>query len=367
MPRRPLALLFGLAALAAAGLALIGLPALAERHYGPPAPSLQALQVLQYSARLLWYDGLLTQPLDPNAPEQDFMVHDGEPVIAIAARLEQAGIVREVPAFRDYLVYTGLDKSIQAGSYSLSARLSIVDVARALQDATPAEIDFVILAGWRMEEIAASLPTSGLDITPESFIENAGNPAGFDFMAGAATNEGILYPGVYIVARATTAPQLIDIIARNFGLHLTTDLREGFSRQGLSIYEGIILASIVEREAVVDEEKPLIASVYLNRLRAGIKLDADPTVQYALGYDLLRQTWWTNPLGAQDLNFDSPYNTYVHPGLPPGPISNPGLSALRAVAVPAESSYYYFRARCDGSGLHLFAETLDQQIQNECP
>lgn len=346
---------------------LVGLPTLARRAYGPPSASLSRVQVVKYSARLLWYDGLLTRPGDPAAAEQDFAVRESEPVLSIAARLEKSGIIRDVGAFMDYLVYTGLDKSIQAGFYSLSPRLSIVDIAHALQDATPAEVDFIILPGWRMEEIAAALPTSGLEITPEAFLAVAREPAGFDFMAGASTREGILYPDVYVVDRATTAEQLVEMIERNFALHLTIDLREGFSRQGLSAYQGIILASIVEREAVMDDEKSLIASVYLNRLRAGIKLDADPTIQYALGYDLIHQTWWTNPLGNADFSLNSPYNTYLYAGLPPGPISNPGLTALRGVAFPAETPYYYFRARCDDSGLHLFAETLEEQIRNECP
>jgi len=367
MSRRAVTILCSLIALILLGMIVIGVPALARRFYGPPAASLSQLQVVQYSARLLWYDGLLTQPRDPAGPEQDFTIQDGEPVIAIASRLEQRGIIRDVAAFRDYVAYTGLDTSIQAGFYSLSPAVSIVDIARRLQDATPAEVEFVILPGWRIEEIAASLPTSGLDITPEDFIRVASDPTGLDFMSEARTNEGILFPDSYVLARETNAGQLISIVVRSFVLHLTHDLREGFARQGLSVYQGLILASIVEREAVMDEEKPLIASVYLNRLKAGIKLDADPTVQYALGYDLIRQTWWTNPLSAEDLKFNSHYNTYLYAGLPPGPISNPGLSALRAVAFPAESPYYYFRARCDDSGLHLFAETLDQQIQNECP
>lgn len=98
-----------------------------------------------------------------------------------------------------------------------------------------------------------------------------------------------------------------------------------------------------------------------------MNLDSDPTVQYALGYNSSQNSWWTNPLSSADLQIDSPYNTYLYAGLPPGPISNPGLSALQAVAFPAETPYLYFRAKCDGSGTHNFAETLEEQIQNACP
>ena len=111
----------------------------------------------------------------------------------------------------------------------------------------------------------------------------------------------------------------------------------------------------------------MIASVFYNRMGINMRLQTDPTVQYALGYDAARGTWWTNPLSLADLRVDSPYNTYLHPGLPPGPISNPSLAALQAVAAPAKSNYYYFQARCDKSSLHNFAETLEQHQQNNCP
>ena len=110
---------------------------------------------------------------------------------------------------------------------------------------------------------------------------------------------------------------------------------------------------------------PRIASVFLNRRAIGMKLDSDPTVQYALGFN--NDTWWTNPLSLADLQVDSPYNTYLNPGLPPGPICNPGLAALKAVAFPEQTPYFYFRAACDHSGRHLFAETFEQHKSNACP
>jgi UPF0755 protein len=217
-----------------------------------------------------------------------------------------------------------------------------------------------------MEEIAASLPTSGLSATPEQFLEVADNPHYLDSMPEAVSTEGFFYPDAYILPRETNAEGLVEVLTRNFALHITTDLTEGFSRQGLTVYQAVTLASIVEREAIQDEEAPQIASVYLNRLNIGMKLDADPTVQYALGFNPVQGTWWTNPLSVEDLQVASPYNTYGNAGLPPGPISNPGLNALQAVAFPAETPYYYFRARCDGSGLHIYAETFDEHVANEC-
>jgi len=348
-------------------VSLFVIPSSAAHSYGPPASSLDPLQVVQYSAKLVWYDGLLTRPLDVRAPEQSFSVRQNESVGSIGNRLVAAGLIEDASAFHDYLVYSGLDTSIQAGDYQLSPAMSIVELARAMQDATPLDVTFVILPGWRMEEIAASLPTSGLDITPDEFLAlTASHPGGYDFFDSSASSEGFLYPDTYILPRTTTSGQLLDALLRNFALHLTDDLSEGFARQGLTVYQAVTLASIVQREAVHEEEQPTIASVFFNRLNSGMKLDSDPTVQYALGYNTLQQTWWTNPLRAADLQFASPYNTYLNPNLPPGPIASPSLSALRAVAFPAQTAYYYFRAKCDGSGLHNFAETLEEHINNGC-
>jgi UPF0755 protein len=160
---------------------------------------------------------------------------------------------------------------------------------------------------------------------------------------------------------------MIAKMLRNFAAHLTADIRNGFEKQGLTVYQAVTLASLVEREAVQNEEQPLIASVYLNRFKTGMKLDADPTVQYAIGFNFLQQTWWTSPLSLLDLQVNSVYNTYIYEGLPPTPIANPSLGALRAVAFPAETTYMFFRAKCDGSGFHEFSETFDEHLQNACP
>jgi UPF0755 protein len=347
----------------------LAIPARAARIYGRPAAALSLPQRIEYSALLLWYDGLLTQPLDVSGAEQPFTIAIGESADSIAGHLESVGLIRNAEAFRTYLIYSGLDTSIQAGEYRLSTAMSAMDIAHELQDATPEEVTFVVLPGWRAEEVANSLSTSGLQITSQEFLDATKNPPqDFDFLAGASSAEGFLYPDSYIFSRKlASAPEMIAAMIRNFTVHLTPDLQHGFEKQGLTVYQAVTLASMVEREAIHEEEQPLIASVYLNRLKIGMKLDADPTVQYALGYNLLQQTWWTNPLSLPDLEINSAYNTYVYAGLPPTPIANPGLSALHAVASPTETDYLFFRAKCDGSGYHEFSETFDEHLQNACP
>lgn len=365
--RRFIATLIILMMCAGLGFISIYIPSRATRVYGPPASSLSFPQRMQYSALLLWYDGLLTQPLDPSGTEQAFTVEVGESVDTVANHLQSVGLIQDAEALRAYMIYSGIDTSMQAGDYKLSTALSAMDIAHQLQDATPEEVTFVVLPGWRLEEIADSLPTSGLSVTSDEFLSTARTPPReYDFLAGANSIEGFVYPDSYVFARKISVDDMVNTMLRNFSAHLTLDLKNGFQKQGLSVYQAVTLASMVEREAVKEEEQPMIASVYLNRLKIGMKLDADPTVQYAIGYNFLQQSWWTNPLSLLDLQVNSVYNTYKYSGLPPTPIANPSLGALHAVAFPAETTYYFFRAKCDGSGFHIFAETFDEHLQNAC-
>lgn len=355
----------------AAGVwAVYGLPGLISQKLGPPSPHLSAFQRATYAARLLAQQEALLTPLDPRGSAQAFTVAPGEPVNAIAARLAADHIIANAAAFRDYLVYAGLDTGIRAGTYQLSPAMSAVEIARAFQNAVSDAVQFNILDGWRAEEIAALLPTSGLGVTPDEFLQIVAQPplellpSGFPRLDGL---EGFLMPGEYQIKRTLTAEELAATFLKRFDAEVTPDLREAFSRHGLTLEQAVTLASIVQREAVVAEEQPVIASVFYNRLAQGMALESDPTVQYALGYDSDHHTWWTNPLTQADLQVNSRYNTYIYPGLPPGPISNPGLDALKAVAYPAETEYFYFRAKCDGSGRHTFSVTYQEHLLNECP
>jgi peptidoglycan lytic transglycosylase G len=348
----------------------------AERSFGLASPKLAFIQRLSLTARLLLAEKDLTRPLKPTGSIQVFTVEPGESPYSITARLEKEGLVSNGAALRDYLVYSGLDTTIQAGEFELSPKMSAIEIVWALQDATPTEVTFHILPGWRMEEIADALPTSGLEFTRRSLLDLANQPAAYlspettpllSQLPPDATLEGFLYPDSYRLPRIISVQAFIKTLLDDFQLKVDRQLQDGFQRQGLSLYQAVTLASIIQREAVLEEEMPMIASVFYNRLNSGMSLDTDPTVQYALGYDLIERTWWKNPLSLDDLQVNSSYNTYLHPGLPPGPISNPGLSALKAVAFPAQTGYFYFRMACDNSGRHNFAVTFKQHQQNACP
>ncbi|MBN2550100.1 MAG: endolytic transglycosylase MltG [Anaerolineales bacterium] len=371
LPTLILLILLACLVLALVWISLGALPARAIQSFGPPAASLDSFSRTQLAARLLLQENELKLPLDPQGSSRSFSIQLGESTYSITARLQEEGFIRSAPALRDYLVYAGMDTSLQAGEFSLSPQMTAIQIAQALQDATPGEVTFRILPGWRVEEIAASLPTSGLKFAPESLLSRIKLPASTLAIAQelplGASLEGFLFPDSYQLSREISVDEFVATVIEDFEIKVDGAMREAYRQQGLSLFQAVTLASLVQREAIIEAEMPMIASVFINRLAASMKLDSDPTVQYALGFNPQQNTWWTNPLSLEDLQIDSLYNTYRYPGLPPGPIANPGLSALQAVASPAQTPYYYFRAACDGSGLHNFAQTFAEHQQNACP
>lgn len=341
-----------------------------EDMIGPPSPNLALTQRLFYPLELFINQEKLTQRQSTLIGEKIFEVGQGESVSMVCLRLEQAGLIRDAELMRIYLIYSGLDRHLQSGRFVLDGNMTPLQVAAELMDATPRDAVINILPGWRIEEIAENVAGSGLGIEAELFIETAYNPQPYHFsylpVETAPTLEGFLYPGSYSLPREAELDELFEAILMSFAANLDAHLIDGFTRQGLTVYDAVILASIVEREAIVEDEKPLIASVFLNRLGIGMRLETDPTVQYALGFDEETGSWWKSPLFLTDLTVESPYNTYLINGLPPTPISNPDLSSLRAVAYPAETPYFFFRAACDESGRHNFAITFEEHLENRC-
>jgi UPF0755 protein len=220
-----------------------------------------------------------------------------------------------------------------------------------------------------VEQIAGALPEVYLTFQSEEFLDVLiTRVPEYIFTAelpDPPSLEGYLFPDTYNLSTDMTAIDLVKVMLDNFENQVDAELQERFNENGFSLHQAVTLASIIEREAVIAEEGPVIASVFINRLALGMKLEADPTVQYAIGSE--GGGWWKPSLTLDDLNVQSPYNTYLYEGLPPGPIANPGLSALRAVAYPAETTYLYFRAMCDGSGRHAFAVTYEEHLENACP
>ncbi len=355
--------------IAGAFLAFDTIPAQSRKLFGTPSPGLNSVDRAWYGARLLLNQSKLLTPVGDGA-QQPFTIQPAESVNSVAFRLEENRLIPDAAVFRLYMIYTGMDQTMRAGDYSLNPGMTALEIANLVQNPTSQEVTFVILPGWRVEEIANLLPTSGLSVTPNEFLALVESPTGLSLPDGfeAGSNlEGFLAPGEYQLRRDISVENLVQTFVDRFVNELTPDVRAGFERQGLTLQQAVTLASIVEKEGVVDDERSMIASVFYNRLQDDMKLDSDPTVQYALGYNLTQQTWWTNPLSASDLQITSSFNTYLNVGLPPHPICNPSLTALQAVAYPAQSPYYYFRAKCDGSGTHSFSRTFEEHVQNACP
>ena len=217
-----------------------------------------------------------------------------------------------------------------------------------------------IIEGWRLTEIAAEVSKVFPKISKESFVQAAvvGKRA-VPVLAGldpATSLEGFLYPDTYFFKTDATADQIITRLLDTFDTKAGTAVQAAAAEQKRTVYDIVKLASLVEREARDRKESPTIAGVYANRLRIGMKLDADPTIQYAIG------TW--RELLLDDLKIDSPYNTYKLAGLPPTPICSPGLAALEGAAKPATHDFLFFVAKGDATGQHLFAKTLEEHEAN---
>jgi len=341
-----------------------------SEKFGEPIAYLSLTQKIIYPLDLYIHQNKLISSIKQSGVEQEFQVTQGESVSMVCLRLEQVGLIDDPELLRTYLVYSGLDRRLQSGTFILSPVMSPVEIAEQLMDASSRESTVTVLPGWRIEEVALNVAGSGLGVTAENFLNAAYFPA-LSYLellpfSDVSTLEGYLFPGSYVFTRDAVLDEVISTLLTEFTANVDQLVLDGIAQEGLSMQQAVTLASIVEREAVLSDEKPIIASVFFNRLAQGMRLETDPTVQYALGYQETTQTWWKSRLTEADLMIDSPYNTYLVNGLPPTPICNPDLDSLLAVAFPAETPYFYFRSACDGSGRHNFAITYEEHLNNQC-
>jgi len=347
------------------------IPSQTASVFGAADGNLGMYQKIQLEVQLYFKRGVLTEPAVLNTNiVQEFQVQPGDSAIQISENLARADLVADEDSFLNYLIYKGYDRILQSGIYFLSPAQTPLEIAAAMLDPTPEDVDFVILPGLRLEEIAQLIPTSGLNFSSDDFLALIDSRAGLTLPAvfqDVPNLEGLLFAGKYEIQRDSSAVEFVQNLIDQTATQFTPEVIAAFSQQGLTPYQAITLASIIEREAVQDEEKPIIASVFLNRLSVNMALQSDPTAQYALGWDEQMQTWWKTPLTGTDISIISPYNTYIVNGLPPTPICSVSIDSLIAVAFPQQTDYFYFRSACDNSGYHVFAETYSEQQSNACP
>ncbi|MEX2247034.1 MAG: endolytic transglycosylase MltG [Dehalococcoidia bacterium] len=292
-------------------------------------------------------------------------VESGQSAKEIGDTLEDAGVIESAQLFELLVGIRGVADSLEAGEYEFDRGMPAIAAVDRIAEGQTASRDVTIPEGLRAEEIGELLERRGV-VSKDAFLAalvKAGYAEPFLQETASDSLEGYLFPARYSFFRSTTADQVVATLLRGFQDNVAD--RVQFEGQELRLDQVVTLASIVEREAVVAEERPIIAGVFINRLRVGLPLQADPTVQFAAAADpasVSQYGWWKRELTLDDLKIDSPYNTYVYDGLPPGPIANPGVDAIQAVVRPADTDFLFFVSRNDGT--HVFAETLEEHLQN---
>jgi UPF0755 protein len=301
----------------------------------------------------------VTQPYRGYAGSEQFVdIPQGSGSRAIGERLVASGVIRDPTTFRIALWMSGEGRRLKAGEYRFDREMTPFDVIDKIARGEIHVLNVTFPEGLTIVEMAQIFESH--DIGPaSSFVTAARNGALVRELDPAATDlEGYLFPETYAVSRHTDAATLVRLMVTRFEQVLSPELRQAAAARGLSIRQAVTLASIVEKETGKSEERPVVAAVYSNRLRMNMALQCDPTVIYAL----LKAGRYRGNLHRDDLAFNSPYNTYRYPGLPPGPIASPGRASLDAAIRPADNDFLYFVSRNDGS--HEFARTLDEHNRN---
>jgi UPF0755 protein len=303
-----------------------------------------------------------------------FTIAQGETAASVSQRLQDEGLIKDNSLFRLYMRYYGIDHRLAAGDFDLAPAMSMPEVAQVLQRARFEEIVLTIPEGMRAEEIADVLNVKGI-MDGDAFLAlvrggsaSAQALGDYSFLpANLTTLEGYLFPDTYRLPAKATPADLVRRMLDNFGQRVSGDTLAPAAQAGRNLTQVMTMASIVERETPRADERPIVASVYWNRVSGvcsketgGAYLQADPTVQYAAGRP--GEWWWKPPSVEAYKSVQSPYNTYLRPGLPPSPIDSPGLSAIQAAASPADTKYCFFVATGDGS--HVFAATLAEHEAN---
>ncbi|MGH2456555.1 MAG: endolytic transglycosylase MltG [Candidatus Limnocylindria bacterium] len=351
-----------------------------------------------------WYrPGALDDAPASDSPDRvTVTVELGSSDTEIGQLLADEGLVRSRLVFHYAVIQANRAGALQAGTYDLSPSMRPSQIVAALRHESGQEVTVTIREGWRLEEIVGYLASTSLTMNLDEFAALVQQPPAellnqFDYLAdlpAGRTLEGYLYPDTYRMDANWSAREVLEVLLTTFGTRFTQEIRDGIAAQGLSVDEAVTVASIVEREAVLDQERPLIAGVYLNRIKnpdvaqtAGL-LNADPTLQYGLAsvdhagapleeWGLIE--WWP-PLQVAGRDVQLPeelagYQTYLNPGLPPTPIASPRMASVAAVAAP-EGDFYFFVAGCPAGsrdGSHYFGRDLPEHNANvarareECP
>jgi len=290
--------------------------------------------------------------------EQFVEIAPGNGSLGIGERLVASGVIRDMLTYRTALWMSRQGRHLKAGEYRFDRAMTPFEIIDKLARGDVFVINVTFPEGLTFAEMAKIFETHGLG-TAASFIQAARDPAPIHELDPAAKDlEGYLFPETYALPRHTDAAKLARLMVARFEKVLTPELRQAAAARKLTVRQAVTLASIVEKETAKADERPLVAAVYTTRLRVGMPLQCDPTVIYGL----VKAGRYDGNIHKDDLSFDSPYNTYRYPGLPPGPIASPGRASIEAAIHPADADFVYFVSRNDGS--HEFARTLEEHNRN---
>lgn len=285
--------------------------------------------------------------------EKVFTVKKGDSTNSIANRLFEERLIKDPLVFRLTARLTGLDGSLKTGEFVVSSQMSSQDILKKLTSNEVVTYKFTIPEGFNLKQITELLVSKGYVDEKEFKEQLAKGNFKYDFLEGIAVGpqrlEGYLFPDTYEITSDMDEKAIVDMMLSRFAEEVDSGYVARVKQAGLTLHEAITLASIVEREAVKDEERPLVARVFLNRIEKGMKLESCATIQYALGENKQRLLY-------SDLKIESPYNTYKYKGLPPGPIGVPGQASLQSVVNPGEGDYLFFVVSEEGT--HVFSKNL---------
>lgn len=304
------------------------------------------------------------KPIEKIGFYKDFVIIPGESATQTGENLAKERLINNSLYFKFYLWKTGLKSSIKAGEYSLSSSMNIAEIADIITKGkiVDREVSVLVPEGLTSAEIEQVLVDKELikkgELTDAVKEKNLGRYYKYDFLAGrpqGANLEGFLFPDTYNFYKKTTAEEILQKILNNFDKKVDSQMRAEITRQGKSIFEVITLASIVQEEANGASDMKIVAGIFENRLEMGKALEADSTINFITGKKMPQALY-------SDLENSSPYNTYKNTGLPPGPIDNPGLDAIRAVIWPEKTDYLYFLHSPDGKA--YYGKTYEEHLKN---
>jgi UPF0755 protein len=303
------------------------------------------LVLLAWGGWFWWQYGI--SPVDPSGNTPVILtVASGEGAKEIAADLEAKHLIHSKTGFYLLVKLLGIEKDLQAGDFRLNQSMDARTIALTMTHGI-LDVWVTTLEGWRDAEVAGQL-SHDLNIPEDQFLQYA--------------REGYMFPDTYLIPRDATASAIVEMLIENFNKKVTPNMREDAKKTGLTFDQTITLASLVEREGQTDADRPVIAGILLNRIKADMPLQVDATLQYALGYQPFEKSWWKKELSDDDKKINSPYNTYANPGLPPGPIANPGLASIKAAIYPTATDYLYYLH--DKTGTVHYAKTVEDHNAN---